>query len=199
MWNYDPVDITWQQDRAFKLGLEIYDHAYVAFKEPRKLSLITPFTRSHTTYGDGNCFFRAISQYLTGKEDSHEFLRKTIIEHIRYNTDQFLMLTDMNPQHLEKYLRDKDDTTGGRTKNNRDRHWADQWIIYVTSAFLKTPIATWAPHTVDNVTQCHWFTVDGRAMAGTAYIRNDIYFNQTEKLIILNNETLSHFEPADFE
>ena len=36
MWNYDPVDITWQQDRAFKLGLEIYDHAYVAFKEPRK-------------------------------------------------------------------------------------------------------------------------------------------------------------------
>ena len=39
--------------------------------------------------GDGNCFFRSISQALTDSEPSHEFMRRSITEHMASNIEMY--------------------------------------------------------------------------------------------------------------
>ena len=147
------------------------------------------------TTGDGNCFFRAVSMYLTGIEDSHEYLRRMVIEHVRYNMDQFLNFSGMPQDEFEIYLQNKTKTRA--TRNSGESHWADDFIIHATSSFLKTQIVIWTPRRVGR--QCAWYTCDGSIVGETAYNNIDIFFDYTSKQIILNNGTGDHFEPADFE
>ena len=188
--------MTWQQDRASKLGLNIINQNYVAFKKPRQLSVNFPFTRTHLTIGDGNCFFRAVSMYLTGTDDSHGSLRRMVTEHVQYNQEQFMAYSAKTEDQLKIYLENMKRTSG--TKKSVDCHWADDLIITATSSFLKTSIVIWTPQIVGNITQCVWYTCDGTTVGETAY-ENNIFFNYTPKQIILNNESGDHFEPADFE
>ena len=105
-WYYNPVNFEWQQDRANSLGLKIHDDFYVTFKEPREVSRHAPSTHIHETLGDGNCFFFAISMYLTGTRYQHKLLRTMVTNHMLRNIDQFLVLTQMVDRHEDfmKYI-----------------------------------------------------------------------------------------------
>ena len=89
-WNYNPVDIEWQRERAKSLGIKISNSSYVNFKEPRTVLRSDPPNYYYPTIGDGNCFFRALSLYLTGDEESHIPLRNMITDHMVRNIYLFL-------------------------------------------------------------------------------------------------------------
>ena len=156
IWRYDPVDIIWQQERANVLRLDQYSDTYVSFKEPRDVSVNTRFTRTHTTKGDGNCFFRAVSMYLTGRDTAHGRLRTMVIDHMKRNSDRFMEITRKNKTDFNNYLKQKYKTSCGDTSN-----WADENIILATSSLLKTPIVCYAPQTIGKTRRCVWYEVKG--------------------------------------
>ena len=90
-WFYDPVDINWQRERATKLGLHVISSTCVTNKVCRRVLMNKKFAKSHYTRGDGNCFFRAISMYLTGKDDSHVILKDMLIKHMGRNMDHSII------------------------------------------------------------------------------------------------------------
>ena len=62
------------------------------------------FTRTHTTKGDGNCFFRAISMYLTGEDKSHGLLRSMLIDYLLNNIDVFRRFTNKTEKIFFDYI-----------------------------------------------------------------------------------------------
>ena len=111
-WVYDPVDVNWQIERANSLGLIIDSTKYVTNRTSRRVSENEKFTRTHKTKGDGNCFFRAISMYLTGTDISHEILRSRLIEHLILNMEQFLRFTGKTATEFLAYIDIMKRTTG---------------------------------------------------------------------------------------
>ena len=59
--------------------------------------------RINTVDNDGNCFFRAISDQLFGGEDEHQFLRKTVVEHLRENKDEYKLFME-NDMNIDRYI-----------------------------------------------------------------------------------------------
>ena len=189
-WHYKPVDINWQQERAASLGLNIYSSAYVTNRSSRVVSIHKKFTRDHPARGDGNCFFRSISLYLTGTENAHRSLRKMITEHMLRNLEQFSDFTNKNEQQLRSYVHQKQSCYGRNQEN-----WADSDIIVAASSLLKTPIASYCPQMGVNL----WLIVDGDEKIGETILpENFQYYEHTEMQIVLNNLN-DHFQPADFE
>ena len=55
--------------------------------------------------GDGNCFFRSISYIITGCEEQHEFVRRTILIHMRaFGHLLFLWLNGRTIDNVEEYI-----------------------------------------------------------------------------------------------
>ena len=138
---------------------------------------------------DGNCFFRAITMYLTGNEDDHIQFRAMVVNHVQNNFVSYLNVSEKTDDEFSEYL----------TNMKKTRHWADTDIIIATSSFLKTPIVCYSPQNINNIRTNVWYTVDGFDMVGgTNYNSECDSFNHTHKQIILNNESGDHFEPAEF-
>ena len=193
-WRYDPVDINWQQDRANKLGLNIHTSTYVTFKEPRHVSVTARLNRTYKTMADGNCFFRAVSKYLTGNEDDHTQLRTMVVDHVKNNLKSYLEISEKSHCDFDGYLKNMK-----KTHCKNQSHWADTDIIIATSSFLKTPITCYSPQDINGIITNVWYTVDGVDMVGETIYNNECdHFDHTHKQIILNNESGVHFEPADF-
>ena len=185
-------------ERASSLGLKIKNNSYVRFKEPRTVLDSEPPKHYYSTVGDGNCFFRALSLYLTGNEESHETLRAFIIDHMEHNKEQLSINKQMGNQPSEflAYLECQKKTKG---ENKKDKSfWADDAVVIAASSFLKTPIITYSPHLDERVNKHLWCTLNGDTLLGNA-VYNDRFrsLNQTEKQIVLRNLS-DHFEPAEF-
>eukprot|EP00955_Chlamydomonas_euryale_P015080 161704-Chlamydomonas_euryale.AAC.3 len=60
---------------------------------PSPLTFQSPSHFSHTfilqVTGDGNCFFRSLSDQMEGSEASHSALRANVMDHIRDHQDDF--------------------------------------------------------------------------------------------------------------
>ena len=143
---------------------------------------------------DGNCFFRAVSKYLTGNEDDHTQLRTMVVDHVHNNFRSYLKVSEKTRSDFHGYL-----TNMKKTHCENQSHWADTDIIIATSSFLKTPITCYSPQNINDIRTNVWYTVDGFDMVGETDYNNECdYFDHTHKQIILNNESGDHFEPADF-
>ena len=59
--------------------------------------------RINTVDTDGNCFFRAISDQLFGGEDEHKQLRKTVVQHLRENKEEYKLFIE-NDMNIDKYI-----------------------------------------------------------------------------------------------
>mmetsp|Transcript_5461 Transcript_5461/g.5598 ORF Transcript_5461/g.5598 Transcript_5461/m.5598 type:complete len:457 (+) Transcript_5461:1-1371(+) len=64
--------------------------------------------------GDGNCFFRSVSDQLEGKEDNHPYYRSLAVDYIEANKD-FIKFFIEDDKPVDKYIEDmkKDGTWGG--------------------------------------------------------------------------------------
>ena len=119
----------------------------------------------YPTIGYSNCFFRALSLYLTGDEESHIPLRNMITDHMVRNINLFLAFKVMvnHKDEFLKYIESKRRTSGRDTT-----YWADADIIIATSSLLKTPIVTYSPHIDDGDNRHLWCTVAGHRLIGKA-------------------------------
>ena len=51
--------------------------------------------------GDGNCFFRAISQVLTGSQEDHQEFRTLATSYLLENATSNKMLSALDPWHYD--------------------------------------------------------------------------------------------------
>lgn len=78
---FNPVSYVWQKMQCRYFNLTI--------KHFHKLSSVPKFLNKPSTIihiiGDGNCFYRALSCWITGDEDSHTIIRKELKKVPIYN------------------------------------------------------------------------------------------------------------------
>ena len=102
------------------------------------MSVTARWNRTYRTMPDGNCFFRAITMYLTGNEDDHIQFRAMVVNHVQNNFVSYLNVSEKTDDEFSEYL----------TNMKKTRHWADTDIIIATSSFLKTPIVCYLPQDI---------------------------------------------------
>ncbi|EFP12534.1 CRE-DUO-3 protein [Caenorhabditis remanei] len=83
--------------------------------------------------GDGNCFFRAISWFLTGTEGHHKQVRKVLVEYMKNN--QSALEKHCTAPSYERHVRDM----------SKDATWATGCEIAAISKLLNVNIYTFLP------------------------------------------------------
>jgi hypothetical protein len=122
--------------------------------------------------GDGNCFFRAISEILTGSLTQHKILRNTIIGHM--NSACKAQLEKYLNGNMKKYLNDSNMLMDGV--------WATDAEILATASLLKTDILVHTSYGCD----------------GKKWLRYPASFSldMTSQDVILLEHSNEHFEPV---
>ena len=80
-YKYHPVDNQWQRMTCENMGL-IYIQSNDITPGGLHVSLTVPAS-IRSIRGDGNCFFRSLSNIITGSEEQHESVRLAIVRHMR--------------------------------------------------------------------------------------------------------------------
>lgn len=116
--------------KVIRDSLGIFESKIVSFG---KLNFSKP-KRVHRCLGDGNCFFRAVSFFLSGSEEYHAILRNHIVTH---------MTTHCNSQ-LQKYLNEATHTYINDSGINNLQVWATDAEILGCASMLKCDIIVYA-------------------------------------------------------
>ncbi|XP_030832915.1 uncharacterized protein LOC584759 isoform X5 [Strongylocentrotus purpuratus] len=95
------------------------------------INIGTPAIISNIT-GDGNCFYRAISLFLTGKEGNHKFLRQKCIQHLLENSHLFAGCLRYEFVSVKDYV--------SKNKPDINGEWATEVEIAVMAHLLETDI-----------------------------------------------------------
>ena len=79
---FHPVDEHWQQTACGIMGLQFHGKNRIRPGGPN-IPLTAPdmHTVKHIK-GDGNCLFRALAYIITGSEEQHMAVRRTILQHM---------------------------------------------------------------------------------------------------------------------
>ena len=104
----------------------IIEHKFVHGKDIRNLN--TP-SKIFKIKGDGNCFFRALSYIITGRQTYHVVLRKKIIDHMR-------IIENLLQPHLSSSLSDY--LNNSQVAN--ESVWATDVEIFSACSLLETDI-----------------------------------------------------------
>ncbi|KAI0214529.1 hypothetical protein LSAT2_000370 [Lamellibrachia satsuma] len=84
---FAPVDQDWQKSQTSALGLKV--QVPVPTKKVKSVTAVELPTEKTAVHGDGNCFFRAISQLLTGAQSDHKFLRNYVVQFMDSSDKEF--------------------------------------------------------------------------------------------------------------
>ena len=74
--------------------------------------------------GDGNCFFRSVSWYMTGSEDQHSEVRQLMINHVMRNYEAIKAFSGKSEEDFREWICNKASTSG--SVKHEDTHWADE-------------------------------------------------------------------------
>ena len=122
------------------------------------------------TLGDGNCFFRAVSDQLNKHERDHLKLRTAAVNHIAINRDYFSpFLTSDNNNNMEQYIR----------RMKRDGTYADHLAIKATSVVIRRNIVI---HRYDDITSLVPSSEDTVAQIHVAYDRENRHYDSVRCL-----------------
>ncbi len=167
--DFHPVGRTWQENRTALLNMKV--HKALPESELVKTSVTTPPGVTQIVYGDGNCFFRAISFMLTGVQSEHRKLRELTLSWM-----------ENHPQVICE-LSNKDNYIATSNMGSLGE-FATEVEIFALASFLNTAIFTFSPYG-DGY---QWMRHQPLADTHTP-------FPPTEKAIFLSNRHV-HFEPA---
>ena len=92
--------------------------------------------------GDGNCFFRTLSYFLTGAQREHQHLRALLCQFMRENNEQFNAIANQKDYVIT-------------SKVSQLVEYATEVEIFVAATFLETPIWTFSPYGDSHRWQCH--------------------------------------------
>ena len=90
--------------------------------------------------GDGNCFFRAVSVYLTGSEENHAVLRDLVVKHMCEDPLKGILDGYLNKDVLS-YIND--------SKIEGDGTWATDAEIYATAHLIKMDIEVFCKYSME--------------------------------------------------
>ena len=129
--------------------------------------------------GDGNCFFRSISWYMTGSEDQHSEVRQLMINHVMRNYEAIKAFSGKSDADFWQWIRNEASTSGSVkdedthwADEDRITHWADTDCMVTMSSLLKTTIYSYTPQ----MNSILWLRLDGsNAMIGAQNYRNFFY------------------------
>ena len=80
---YLPTGSEWQQEKCRLLGLSFIHSNYI---KSVRIGLSQAPLATVRIKGDGNCFFRSLSQVLTGSQDYHEEVRLLVTSYMVHNS-----------------------------------------------------------------------------------------------------------------
>lgn len=166
MEHFWPVDTKWQEELCKRHGLKLVRKRTSTKKE---MTEFTPPARDATVAvaGDGNCYFRAISFWLTGSTEQHWLLREMIVCFMR---DAWKSGERIMGKAVQAYLEEKKMASLGT--------WATETEIFATAELLRTSIHVWL-----------------KCGKSERWVPHHPSTGQTEHSIYLSNIS-QHFEPV---
>ena len=137
---FQPTCSAWQQEKCRILGLSFIrsNYMYIKRTECVKIGIEQAPSATYRIKGDGNCFFRSLSQVLTGSQDVHEEVRLLVTSFMEHNATipEFAGMLVSN-ESMEQYLK--------RTKMQSLNTWATEMEIMSAVAMLNTTIYCFSP------------------------------------------------------
>ena len=142
-FHFSPVDKTWQQKQCKKHGLKFIKQ----FTSCRKKTLTqcSPPGNKELTQPDGNCYFRAISSWVTGTSEQHAKVRMAVVEFMSNEWKESGERIIGEP--VEEYLR--------KSAMESCAVWASEKEIFATAEMLALSVYVytdvgrtrkWVPH-----------------------------------------------------
>ena len=192
---FNIIDSHWQQTKLQELQIQQYLHEY--HTQQPCISLGNP-TCIIPILGDGNCFFRCISYFLTGTQNHHNICRQLTVNYMHTIRNQFENIimnrcSEILPkQHISiskkrqsaKYYRTVESLEGyiKASQMNKLGKWATEIEIYTVSALLETDI--------------YIYTLHGTTWQWTKYSASELLqtYRPCDKAIYLQHANLNHFE-----
>ena len=173
--DFKPVSVYWQKEKAQAFGLNILNVLPVI--RPSQICISEAPTHSLAINGDGNCFFRSLSYFITGDEDQHAILRLHICKYITDNIAFFGTVTN-DPLYVQN------------SKMMVDGVWATEVEVYASASMLSTSIFMYTPYERDkqNIPVYKWLCYSPFQNSPT------IFKESGECLYMLNS--FNHFQPV---
>ena len=128
-----------------------------------------PIFQKVKTLGDGNCFFRAVSDQLNKHERNHLKLRTAAVNHIAINRDYFSAFLTSDNNNMEQYIR----------RMKRDGTYADHLAIKATSVVIRRNIVI---HRYDDIPSLVPSSEDTMAQIHVAYDRENLHYDSVRCL-----------------
>ena len=205
LFTYLRVNSQWREERAAQLGFDTRQLPLI--REDQALIDVDRTSRPDPNKtirvdGDGNCFFRSISWYITGDEGNHERVRALMMTHVENNPDIFRAFAFGNTgdslARLTAWCADKALTQArpDRQRFSNDdgfpSHWADTNCVAVVASLLKTPIFSFAP--TRGTRAFKWVDV-GPTLFAAAEDFPGVTYTESDRAIFLDNRA-RHFQPT---
>ena len=113
--------------------------------------------------GDGNCFFCAIAQIVTGDQDDHNEMRLIVIAYMMSNSNLPKLSGIVGHELMDQYVK--------RTKMQHPTVWATEVEIIATASLLCTTIYTFAP----SGPKCQWLQYSPDTICNNMHYDKSIY------------------------
>ncbi|XP_071092712.1 uncharacterized protein [Haliotis cracherodii] len=156
-YSFQPMTIQRRRELSQQLHLPSFKSVYFG----REKEYEAP-KRQHKTKGDGNCFFRAISYFLTDHETSHLRLRDAVVQHMSEKGEK---LDNYLQQNVTKYL--------NSSRMAENGVWATDAEIMATASLLQTDIVVYTHYGKELKWLCYpaSFTLE-KLSIGAVYLTN---------------------------
>ena len=170
---YSPVCKEWQKNRCLMLGIKFHSGNRDHGLKPSLIGVSQAPEKTGRIKGDGNCFFHAIAQIVTGDQDDHNEMRLILTTYMMNNSNLPKLSGIVVHESMDQYLK--------RTKMQNPKVWAMEVEIIATASLLCSTIYTFAPS--GPKCQLLWYSPD-----------TDMH--QDESIYITNIHVANHFEPV---
>ena len=170
--SFNPVDQSWQTERANSLNLDIIS---LTISQPSEvLPTSSKDCKTMPIKGDGNCLFRSLSYVLTGSQDAHAKLRKLLCDYMLQHKQRIDIISDTHD-----YVNASKMQTLGT--------WGTETELIAFASLIYTNIVVLGPY---NEHEYRWLTY-----TQDRELPSKDMFTKTNQSIFLAN-IRSHFEPV---
>ena len=148
---FNPVNAQWQRQMCQLLNVQYSKPNRFGFGGPNCILTLPNLRTVRPIKGDGNCLFRAFSYVVTGSEDAHMAIRKSIIEHMM-NIAHLVLGSHIQHNSIRDYVQ--------VSAMDQDSTWGTEIEILVFAHMVKTNVYTYlagnynywwlySPHSLD--------------------------------------------------
>ena len=215
-FTYSPVDEDWQRRICATFGWPFENASKPStVQEECDVDKHRQPNRHTSIVGDGNCWYRTVAYIATGSEKNYRAVKKSILQYMKHNAEMLQQHYETRLYAIEEICNNANlklplsntlpkDFIQDLIKKHEDQNknvWADNVIMELTAAMLKTPYYLYFGETIK--TDARWISLE-KSMAADIWNNRDKLkdvpahtVKPTMKgamfILYINRE---HFEPA---